>query len=50
MQMIQNPDLRRVIRRMTVSPAERILITVFLWAAVVCLAAIVIAYLLTAHP
>ena len=48
--MIQNSDLRRVNRRMTVSPAERILMTVFLWAAVVGLAAIVTTYLLTAHP
>ena len=48
--MIESSDLRRRNRSMRFSPAERILMTVFLWMAVVGLAALLIIYLPTAHP
>ena len=48
--MIQGSELKRLNRSTRTSPAERILMTVFLWTAVVGLAALLIIYLPTAHP
>ena len=47
--MMRSRELKRETRSVTVSPAERVLMTVILWAAILGLAVIVIDYLLAIH-